>query len=152
MLKNHLAFLKRGKSPCLLLIFLLLSIISFGQQKTLISGAVTSETGSPLQGVSVLVRGSEKGTITDDKGQFSLDVPQSGTVVFSIIGYEPKQVTIGKSRIMNVTLTSRTSTLGDVVVIGYGTQKRKDLSGAVTSVNLSKTGELPIVSVDQMLI
>src|SRR6202047_5008916 len=136
MLKNHLAFLKRGKSPSLLLTFLLLYIISFGQQKILINGVVTSETGNPLQGVSILVRGSEKGTITDDKGQFSLDVPQSGTVVFSIIGYEPKQVTIGKSRVMNVSLTSRSSSLGDVVVIGYGTQKRKDLSGAVTSVNL----------------
>ncbi len=151
MLKNYLAFLEHGKSFCLLCSFILISLISFGQQKTLVSGVVTTESSSPLQGVSVTVKGTVKGTITDSKGAFVLEVPRSGIVIFSFIGYEPRQVAVGKSSLMNVVLTSQTAALGDVVVIGYGTQKRQDLSGAITSVNLNKVDEIPIVSVDQML-
>ena len=124
MLKNYLAFLEHGKSFCLLCSFILISLISFGQQKTLVSGVVTTESSSPLQGVSVTVKGTVKGTITDSKGAFVLEVPRSGIVIFSFIGYEPRQVAVGKSSLMNVVLTSQTAALGDVVVIGYGTQKR----------------------------
>lgn len=150
MLKNYLAFLKRGKSPCLLLILLLLFLTSF-EQNNLISGVVTTESNQPLQGVSVVPKGSKTGTTTDAKGRYSIDAGKSAVVIFSIIGYEERQVSISGNSTVDISLVSKTSSLGDVVVIGYGTQQRKDLTGAVTSVNLSKTSEIPIVSVDQML-
>jgi TonB-linked SusC/RagA family outer membrane protein len=151
MLKKFFACFRRRERPILLLFLLLSSSVIFAQQKRLITGVVTTESNFPLQNVSVLVKGQGTGTTTNEKGEYSLDVPANGVVVFSIIGYEDKQLNLGKTNTLNVVLVSRTSSLGDVVVIGYGTQKRKDLTGAVTSVNLSKTGELPMVAVDQIL-
>ncbi len=151
MLKNFFACLKRRKRPCLSIVLILLTTVSFAQQKRLISGVVTTESNYPLQNVSVVIKGQSTGTTTDDKGQFTIEVPESGALIFSIIGYENKQLNIGKTNTLNVSLVSRTSSLGDVVVIGYGTSKRKDVTGAVSSVNLSKTGEIPMVSVDQVL-
>src|SRR6266851_2230552 len=150
MLKNYLAFSKRGKSPCLLSILLFLSAVSLGQS-SVVSGVVTTESNFPLQGVSVIPQGTKTGTITDAKGRYSVDAGKSTVLIFSIIGYEERQVSIVGSSALDVIMISKTSSLGDVVVIGYGTQQRKDLTGAVTSVNLSKTAEIPIVSVDQML-
>ena len=151
MLKNLFACYKRRKRPFLFILLILTTTVSFAQQKRLISGVVATESNYPLQDVSVLIKGQKTGTTTDAKGQFSLEVPENGVLVFSIIGYEDKQLNPGKTNTLNVSLVSRTASLGDVVVIGYGTSKRKDLTGAISSVNLSKTGEIPMVSVDQVL-
>ena len=150
MLKNYLAFSKRGKSPCLLVYFLFLSLVSFGQN-SMVTGVVTTESNFPLQGVSVIPKGSKTGTTTDAKGRYSIDAGKATVLIFTIIGFEERQVPVAGNSEVNISMVSKTSSLGDVVVIGYGTQQRKDLTGAVTSVNLSKTSEIPIVSVDQML-
>ena len=97
MLKNFFACFKRRKRPCLFILLILLTTVSFAQQKRLISGVVTTESNYPLQNVSVVVKGQPTGTTTNDKGEYTLEVPVSGALIFSIIGYENKQLNIGKN-------------------------------------------------------
>ena len=104
-------------------------------QSRIVKGQVIDETGLPLIGVSVLVQGTSTGTVTDLDGNFSLDVPTGhNTLEVSYIGYTKKTVVIGNSRQLNIQLDPDTQALDEVVVIGYGTIKKRDLTGAVSSV------------------
>ncbi len=119
----------------------LLALLLFGvaivsaQQNLSISGVVTDAgDGSPLVGVSVLVKGSNSGTITDLNGRYNLKAEQGSTLVFSYIGMETQQV-IAKTSTINVKLNSDTKVLDEVVAVGYGSARKKDISGSVASVN-----------------
>ena len=111
-----------------LMIFLIaLALMASGKiatEERTISGTVTSaDDGSPLPGVNVLLKGTTKGTVTDGQGFYSINVPpQSGTLVFSFIGFQTKEVAIGKNPIINVSLQSEIQTLSEVVVTGYALQ------------------------------
>lgn len=110
------------------------------QQAKTIHGTIIDETGEPMIGVSVLVKGTTVGTITDFDGKFSLDVPTGkSTLEVSYIGYKNQIIAIGNSTLLNIKLQPDTQALDEVVVIGYGTVKKRDLTGAVTSV---KSGEI----------
>lgn len=101
-----------------------------------VSGAVTDEAGTPLIGASVYVKGSGAGTVTDLDGTFSLEVPSGDAVlVFSYTGYVTQELTVGNQTQVSVILVEDTQTLDEVVVVGYGTRRKGDISGAVTSVN-----------------
>lgn len=115
-----------------LMIFLIaLALMASGKiatEERTISGTVTSaDDGSPIPGVNVLLKGTTKGTITDAQGFYSINIPpQSGTLVYSFIGFQTKEVAIGKNPIVNVSLQTDIQELSEVVVTGYATQSRKE--------------------------
>lgn len=103
-------------------------------QKT-VTGTVVDDSGEPLIGVSIQVKGTTTGTITDFDGNFTLpDVKESDVLVFSYIGYGNKEVTVGKQTVVKATLSEDTKKLEEVVVVGYGQMKKNDLTGSVSSV------------------
>ncbi|MEM7654742.1 MAG: TonB-dependent receptor [Bacteroidota bacterium] len=105
------------------------------REKT-IAGKVTDEEGLPLVGATVLAKGTIKGALTDEDGKYELTVPDEvSTLVFSYIGHVTKEVEIGTERVINMVLPNSVSSLDEVVVIGYGTRTRADLTGAVSSVD-----------------
>jgi TonB-dependent SusC/RagA subfamily outer membrane receptor len=100
-----------------------------------INGIVTDQNGNPLQGVSVQVKGTNKGVITTATGRFSLSVPENATLTVSSVGYETKEVKVGSSTTITIELKVAASDLNEVVVVGYGTQKKANLTGAVSQVS-----------------
>ncbi len=104
------------------------------QQQTSVSGIVRDNTGEPLIGVSVVTKGNNRaGAVTDMEGRYSINVPRGTTLVFSYVGYKSQEVRVtGES--LNVTLQEDRSNLEEVVVVGYGTMKKRDLTGSITSV------------------
>lgn len=117
-----------------------------------VSGVVTDEKGTTLPGVSVKIKDSQAGVVTDINGHYSLSVPSGvATLVFSFVGMERKEVVVGNKTSINITLKSVSTALNDVVVIGYGQQKREDVNGAISSIKASDIANIPQVSIDQML-
>jgi TonB-linked SusC/RagA family outer membrane protein len=117
-----------------------------------VQGAVADEKGEGLPGVSIVLKGTQRGTTTDANGRFRLDVPDaSSTLIFSFVGYTSKEVTVGNQRTINVTLESDNKTLSEIVVIGYGAIEKKDLTGSVASVGSKAIQELAVPRVDQAL-
>ncbi len=117
-----------------------------------ISGTVTDESGGPLPGTNVIIKGTINGTITDMEGKYVLEVPDDATVlVFSFVGYLSEEVDITGRSVVDVSLTPDITSLEEVVVIGYGTVQKKDLTGAVASVDVDQIENQPAVRVDQLL-
>lgn len=135
--------------------FFLLILFSFTRvyaQSRSISGVVVSDEGAALQGVSVLVKGGNKATVTDALGKYVIDLPSGfNSLVFSFVGYVAVEQSIGNRLTINVTLSSEAKNLSNVVVVGYGTQRRKDLTGAVASVSAKELSKTPVSSIDQAL-
>ncbi|GAA0537310.1 TonB-dependent receptor [Chitinophaga japonensis] len=104
-------------------------------QQVKVSGTVTDESGVPLPGVSVRVKGESEGTATDAAGRYSISMPGgSSTLIFSYIGYTPQEVAAGSRTTVNVRLAATETSLNAVVVVGYGTQKRERVTTAIASV------------------
>lgn len=120
--------------------------------QTTVSGVVSDEAGVPLPGASVVVSGTTNGTQTDFDGNFSLsDVPSTGTLSVSYIGYVTQQIPVNSRTTINVTLTEDLQALDEVVVVGYGTQSRAEVTGAITTVGSEEIAALPVASADQAL-
>ncbi|ALJ00950.1 SusC/RagA family TonB-linked outer membrane protein [Rufibacter tibetensis] len=144
---------KRAASSLLLLVaFLLVGAgQAFAQQRT-ISGTVTGDGASPLIGVSVVLKGTTTATATDVNGQFSLPVTgNTGTLVFSYIGYVTQEVPVGAQSTYNVNLLTDARALDEVVVIGYGTQRREDLSGAISTVGSEDFQQGNVTTPEQLI-
>jgi TonB-linked SusC/RagA family outer membrane protein len=99
-----------------------------------VSGKVTGANGEPLAGVSVLVKGSRLGTTTDASGNFTISVPDNAVLVFSFVGYEPSEVTVGGKTTINLSLKQSEKVQDAVVVIGYGTASKRDLTGSIVKI------------------
>ena len=152
MLKKQFAFLHPGMKLCFISFCLLSSFVSFAQQKITVSGTVISDKNVPLSNVSVKVEAEPTGTTTGDNGSFSLSVNKGATVVFSIVGYEDKRIKVDKDRSgLAVQLTTKTSTLSEVVVVSYGTQLKRDLTGSISQLDATKVKDMPVASVGQRL-
>lgn len=104
-------------------------------QNTPVTGTVSVQNGETLPGVNVLLKGSATGTITDAEGKFSLNAPADGTLVFSFIGFKMQEVAIGGRTVIDVVMEEDITTLEQVVVVGYGTQEKKDITGAVAVID-----------------
>lgn len=141
----------RIRSICFVLI-LFIGQCAYAQNRT-ITGVVTDNKQEPLIGVNVMVKGNKAtGTITDIDGSYRLSVPSDKTVlVFSYIGYTPYEVTVGKNSKINIVLKEDTQALDEVVVIGYGTVKRRDLTGAIASIKGEEVAANPVSNVAQAL-
>ena len=117
----------------LMLVMSAVSLLAYAQKT--VSGVVNDPTGEPLIGVSIQVKGSTTGTITDFDGKFSMsDVKAGDVLVFSYVGYASQEMTVGDQTVFNVTMSEDTETLEEVVVVGYGQMKKNDLTGSVSSV------------------
>ena len=124
-----------------LLVLLTLGVQAFAQSA--VSGKVTDQSGEPLVGVNVLVKGTTNGTMTDYNGNYNLsNVRQDAVLVFSSIGFAAQEVTVGSQRTINVQLKEDAAFLDEVVVVGYGTARKKDVSGAIASVNYGNDDNL----------
>lgn len=117
------------------LMCVLLSFSAIAQKKFTVTGVVSDETGAPLTGAGVMVVGTSQGTVTDIDGKYSIQVVTGAPLVFNYIGYVSEQVVVRDSKVINVTLKPDKNILDDVVVIGYGTMKKSDLTGSVSSVS-----------------
>lgn len=118
-----------------------------------VKGRVTDEKGAPLPGVSVRVKGNTGGVSTTADGDFQLTAPnENAMLVFSFIGFKTQEINIGSNQFISVKLIPDQSSLNEVLVVGYGTQKRSDITGAVASFNAKNVEEKPIDRVEQALI
>ncbi|WP_229310981.1 TonB-dependent receptor [Larkinella soli] len=117
-----------------------------------ISGRVTDEKGAGLPGVNVVVKGSTRGTTTDVDGNWRLSVPGASSVlIFSSVGYQKREVTVGNQRTLTIQLTPDDQTLNEVVVVGYGSQLKKEVTGAVQTVSQQEIRDIPVSQVTQKL-
>lgn len=131
----------------LILLSVFLSSTLFAQQIS-VKGTVKLDDGSTLPGVTVVVKGTATGTVTNLDGQYSLNVPSDATLVFSFVGYTTKEVAVNGQSTIDVTLETDVIGLEEVVAIGYGTAKKRDITGSVGSVSAEKLNASPIVSLD----
>src|SRR5690606_33405500 len=117
-----------------------------------VSGTVTDPNGEPIPGVTVSVPGTTIGTATDLDGRYSLTVQEGSTLVFSFIGFEPQSIAVGVRTVVDVVLNEDMASLEEVVVVGYGTQKKSHLTGSVGSLEMDQElSSRPIVEVGQAL-
>ena len=119
------------------------------QQKQSVSGTIKDPAGEPVIGASILEKGTTNGTITDFDGNFTLNVAPGATLVISYIGYKNQEMKVIPGKSLNIILQEDTETLEEVVVVGYGVQKKSDVTGSVTSVGKERLGKLPVTNVLQ---
>lgn len=137
---------------CFLLLFLIIYGMALSAQVRTITGTVTDETGETLPGVNVVVQGTTTGTTTDVNGTYSIGVPANNNVlVFSYIGMITREIQIGNSTVINVTMEMETFGMDEVVVVGYGTQKKSDITGTVASVGQERLELVPNLNIAQAI-
>lgn len=118
---------------------------------TPVTGVVTDVSGTPLEGVTISVKGSRVAVQTDAQGKFSIDVAENGILIFSNVSYNTQEVAVNGQASLNIKMIAANKELNEVVVVGYQTRRRGDLSGAVSVVNVEGISKLPVLSVDQAL-
>ncbi|MEX2568230.1 MAG: SusC/RagA family TonB-linked outer membrane protein [Cyclobacteriaceae bacterium] len=116
-----------------------------------VSGTVTDANGQPIPGATVLVEGTNSGTATDIDGKFMLDAPEGAVLLISFIGYQSQRVTVSNQTTFNITLQEDQSSLEEVVVVGYGTQKKADITGSVASVSEDLLQSRPVANFEDAL-
>lgn len=116
-----------------------------------VSGRVVGSDGAGLPGVNVVVKGSTNGTVTDGEGRYTVAAPANSTLVFSFVGFTSKEVAIGNQSSVNVTLGEDAKALNEVVVVGYGVQKKSQVTGAISSVDEQSLRDVPVANIGQAL-
>lgn len=136
------------------LFVMLLAVASFAQQKegNTIKGIVTDESNAPLPGVTVTVKGTTTGTVTNANGAYSIVVNSPDAILsFTLMGEVPKEVKAGTQNVINVTMVTDTKQLKDVVVIGYGTSSKKDVTGSITTIKSEEFNQGVLTSPAELL-
>lgn len=127
-------------------------VVNGTQQRAAVSGKVTDASGNPLPGVIIVVKGTTQGTITSKDGSYTLaNVPGNGTLVFSFVGMKTMEISVAGQTTISVSLEEETFGVNEVVVVGYGVQKRSDITGSVTSVPRERLSKLPVNNVMQAI-
>ncbi|MGA0560182.1 SusC/RagA family TonB-linked outer membrane protein [Larkinella sp. VNQ87] len=127
------------------------SVVSADQLVDDIRGKVSDANGEALPGVSVVIKGSTRGTTTNGQGEYSLNVPANATLVFSFVGYTTQEIPVNGRTSLNVSLVQDERALEEVIVVGYGTQKRASVTGAVSSVTPKELTALPVISAESAM-
>jgi TonB-linked SusC/RagA family outer membrane protein len=147
-------FLQTGKQQAKYFLMLCFALTcGYAHAQHVVSGTVKDEnTGEQLPGVNVVLKGTSSGTISDAEGRYSLEVPsQDAVLIFSFVGYAKQEVPVGERNSIDVLLMSDISTLDEVVVVGYGTQKKSVVSGSISSVKAADLEGMPINRIEQAL-
>jgi TonB-dependent starch-binding outer membrane protein SusC len=129
--------------------FILLTSTCFAQLQ--VSGKVSDDSGQPMPGVNIAVKGNTLGTTTDANGQYSLSVQPTATLVFSFIGYTTQEIAVNGRSAIDVTMATDVTSLQEVVVVGYGIQKKELVTGAITSVKAADITQTPVLRIEQAL-
>jgi TonB-linked SusC/RagA family outer membrane protein len=150
---KHLKAFRHFKLPFIFLVLTLFSVNLFGQAKKIkITGVVKDTHNQALVGVTVKVKDSQTATSTDVDGKYEISVADNSAIlVFSYIGFVTQQQAVKGKSVINVALSDQSSDLNEVVVIGYGTSKKKDLTGSVGQVSIADLDKAPVISIDQAL-
>ncbi len=134
----------RNKKSFLLLVMLLPVLLLYAQERTFVTGIVASaEDNSLLPGVTVMVVGTTRGATTNEKGRYSLEAKPGDSLVFRYIGFIEKRISVGNQTTINISLQTVSNQLSDVVVVAFGTKKKSDMVGSVTTI---KPGDLKVPS------
>jgi TonB-linked SusC/RagA family outer membrane protein len=133
------------KFSVLTVLCLLILDVAFAQNVT-ITGNVKDDSNGPIPFATVMIKGTNKAVQTEVNGNYTISVPSNGTLVFSFLGYIPQEVVVGSQTKIDVTLKSDVTGLQQVVVVGYGTQKKKDLTGSITSVKGEEIEKLTVTN------
>lgn len=141
---------KLVKSVTVLLLLLLVSFWSFAQPVR-VSGTVTDEAGAPLPGVSIAIQGTTRGTTTDAGGKYQIEAEATSVLTFSFIGFDSQSVVVGNQNVINIRMVSSELQIEDVVVIGYGTQRREAVTGSVASIAGDAIREIPATNFTQSI-
>jgi TonB-linked SusC/RagA family outer membrane protein len=113
-----------------------------------VSGKIVDDKGESLPGVSIILKGTQRGTITDKDGKYTLEVPdQEAVLIFSFVGYLAEEIPVGNRNTIDLTLKTDNKSLEEVVVVGYGTQKRANVTAAISSVPMSEIKDMPVSNV-----
>jgi TonB-dependent SusC/RagA subfamily outer membrane receptor len=139
-----------------LLILFLFTTCVFGSlpalaQEKKITGRITTDAGAPIANASVQVKGTSNGATTNENGEFTLTASKGAVLVVSNIGFTQKEITVGDGTTVNLSLGAATQEIGEVVVVGYGTRKKRDVTGAVARVDLENQRDLPNTNIGQYL-
>ncbi len=143
-MKNWLKTLVTG-------IFLLTISVGYGQQKTVTGTIVSNDDGIGIPGVNIVEKGTQNGTSSDFDGNYSINVAEDAVLIFSYIGYVSQERSVTGSSSMNITLEVDVNALEEVVVVGYGTTKKSDITGSVSSVKSEELAAFPVLSAEQAL-
>jgi hypothetical protein len=120
--------------------------------QSVVSGKVTSsEDGSPLPGVSIIIKGSSKGTNTDINGDFKISASSSDILQVSFIGFTTNEVTVGNKTIINISMASDVKSLNEVIVTGFGSQIKRELTGNIAKIKGSDIQDMPIKHIEEVL-
>src|SRR6478736_5711836 len=147
MIKFYLSY---SKYLTVLLLFGALS--GFAQQKSVTGKVTASDDGSLMPGVNILEKGTTNGTVTDTNGEFKIEVSGNSTLTFSFVGYVTQEIVLGSQTSINVTLVTDAKSLAEVVVIGYGQQEKKDVTGSIAAVGTKDFNRNVMSSPQDMLI
>ncbi|MDT0678332.1 SusC/RagA family TonB-linked outer membrane protein [Autumnicola musiva] len=121
------------------------------QEQLRVLGTVTDSKGIPIPGVNVIEKGTSNGTVTNFDGEYAIDVPPDAVLVFSYVSYEPLEVEVGGQAQLNISMESSTSALEEIVVVGYGTQEKSAVTGAISSVSSDEITEAPTANIGNAL-
>ncbi|RYF22098.1 MAG: TonB-dependent receptor [Flavobacteriales bacterium] len=142
----------KGRFTFILLLFCVIFSSRVSAQEIEATGKVTSNDGLPIPGVSVLIKDTKQGTATDQDGNFRIRIPKAGTqLVFTLIGMTSKTVTVNNSTAITVVLLDSQNDLDQIVVVGYGTQKKSVITGAISQVKASDLENMPVTRIEQSL-
>jgi len=129
----------------LILLLFLVGPLSLSAQTQVITGTVTeAATGEPLPGVTVISKGTTLGAVTDFDGSYSIEIVPGATLVFSFVGFSPHEVRVNDQTLINVQLGESTTELDEVIVVGYGTQRKRNLTGSIAKIDGSQITETPV--------
>ena len=143
--------MKKALHISFLFLLCFLSLPALAQERQ-VTGEVKDEEGFPIPGVSVVVKGTSQGTVTDFEGNYALSVPGDNAIlVFSYLGMKPQEIEIGSNTSVDVVLESEVYSLDEVVAIGYGRAKKKDISGSISTVDGATIAERNTTQVTQAL-
>ena len=140
------------KKSLLLLLALTINLSYAQAQEKVITGIVTTqEDGTPLPGVNIILKGTGTGTVTDIEGKYSLSVSSSDILVYSFIGYQNQEILVSDQKVIDIVLVQEDSQLEEVVITGYSTQQKRDVTGSIASLGPERFETIPVTGVDQAL-
>lgn len=134
----------------IVVIFLMSCAFAFAQSSS-VNGVVKDDQGITVPGVTVTEKGTDNATVTDINGKYTIKVPGTATLVFSFIGYNTQELPVNNQAVINVSLVTTNNQLSEIVVVGYGSQKKKDITSAISTVSVKDVSSRPVVNTSEII-